>query len=285
MNSGKRLRMFFYLLISLSILSSVIHAQSLLWRISGNNLDAPSYLYGTIHVKDKRAFEFKDSVLLAFEKCDITALEVDLSQENILKLSQRMIIPDNGTLQDLFTPEEYNIIKMVVEETTGMDISFFSRIKPIGILSLVLNFQFAYDVDMSVDEYFYSKANEMDKKLIGIETLDEQLDILENIPNNFIIDYFKDIDNAKEDLEQIIVLYQEADLEKLFKIMQKDKSMLMLQKDLVTDGNIKMAGRISELIQEQSAFIAVGAGHLPGKKGIISLLIDEGYRVEPVGMD
>ena len=281
MNSNKTARIFLYILIFL-ILDIGSQAQSLLWKISGNHLDADSYLYGTIHVKDKRAFEFMDSVLPAFEKCDITALEVDLSQENILELSQRMIIPDNGTLHDLFTPEEYDIIKTVVEETTGMDVSFFDRLKPIAILSLILNFQFANDVDVSVDEYFYSKANDSGKKIIGIETFEEQLEVLDSIPNSFIIDYFKDIDSAKDDLEEIIELYRKADLEKLFKVMQRDKSMVMLQKDMVTDRNIKMAGRISELIREQSAFIAVGAGHLPGKKGIIRLLKEEGYKVEPV---
>lgn len=285
MNQYRKLRALIIIPIFLAIISINTDGQSLLWKISGEDLDAPSYLYGTIHVKDKRAFEFKDSVMPAFEKCNVTALEVDLSQENIIKLAQRMVIPDGGTLQDLFTPEEYNIIKSVVKEATGMDMTFFNQLKPIAILSLVLNFQYAHDVDMSVDEFFYSKAKEMNKKVVGIETFDEQLEILESIPNSFIIDYFKNIDQAGEDLEQIIILYQSANLKKLSRLMQKDKSMVMLQEDLVISRNIIMAERISELIYEQPAFIAVGAGHLPGKKGIIKLLINEGYRVVPVGVN
>jgi uncharacterized protein YbaP (TraB family) len=125
----------------------------------------------------------------------------------------------------------------------------------------------------------------MNKKIIGIETFEEQLGTLESIPNSFIIDYFKNIDKAGEDLEQIISLYQSAELKKLFKLMQKDKSMVMLKEDLVISRNMIMAERILELIREQPAFIAIGAGHLPGKKGVIELLINEGYKVVPVGMN
>lgn len=281
----KPYRKYYFLLYFLVFLNIYIlkgHGQSLLWRISSEDLKSSSYLYGTIHVKDKRAFEFNDSVLSAFEKCNATALEVDLSAENIVQVAQKMILPDGLTLDSLFTPEEYQIIKSVVEEATGMDISLFNRLKPISLLSLVLNFKFANDMDVSVDEYFYKKAKEHDKQVIGIETIDEQLEVLENIPTEFVVEFFKNIEQAEEDFEQIIILYRSAELGKLLKLMQKDKAMVMLQEDLLVNRNIKMTARISKLIHEQSTFIAVGAGHLPGKKGIISLLTEAGYNLEPV---
>jgi uncharacterized protein YbaP (TraB family) len=261
---------------------SDLSAQSMLWKITGNDLKAASYLYGTIHVKDKRVFVFNDSVLAAFEKCEAVALEVDLSTENLIMLSQKMILPGDQTLKDLFTDEEYELIKMVVEKVSGLDIGLFDRLQPITLLSLVMNYQFANDVDISVDEYFYRKAKELGKEVIGIETIEEQLGIMDSIPYEYIIDYFRNIDKAQEDIENIISLYRSAQLDELLEMMQKDKSMVMISKNLLTDRNIRMAERIQPMINGQSTFIAVGAGHLPGKEGIINLLSGEGYIVEPV---
>jgi uncharacterized protein YbaP (TraB family) len=261
---------------------SDLAAQSLLWKITGNDLKEASYIYGTIHIKDKRVFTFNDSVSAAFEKCKAVALEVDLSTENLILLSQKMILPGDQTLKDLFTYEEYGLIKTVVENVSGMDIGLFDRLKPITLLSLVMNYQFANDVDVSVDEYFYTKSKELDKEVIGIETIEEQLEIMDSIPYEYIIDYFRNIDKAQEDIENIISLYQSAKLEELLEMMQEDKSMVMISKNLLTDRNIRMAERIQPIINRQSAFIAIGAGHLPGKEGIINLLSGEGYIVEPL---
>jgi uncharacterized protein YbaP (TraB family) len=271
------------LLLFCSILClSDLAAQSMLWKITGNDLKAASYIYGTIHIKDKRVFVFNDSVSAAFEKCEAVALEVDLSTENLVLLSQKMILPGDQTLKDLFTDEEYELIKTVVEKVSGLDIGLFDRLKPITLLSLVMNYQFANDVDVSVDEYFYRKAKELDKEVIGIETIEEQLGIMDSIPYEYIIDYFRNIDKAQEDIENIISLYRAEQLDELLEMMQKDKSMVMISKNLLTDRNIRMAERIQPIINGQSTFIAIGAGHLPGKEGIINLLSGKGYMVEPV---
>ncbi len=270
------------LFISAEVCLFKVYAQSLLWKIHREDTETVSYLYGTIHVKDQRVFEFGDSVLKVFEKCDAFAIEVDLNIENLAILSKKMILPDDQSLKDLFSEEEYQLIKIVVEDITGVDISLFNKLKPIAILSLVMNFQFANDVSLSVDEYFYRKAIAENKEVIGIETIDEQLEILEAIPNDYIIDYFRNVDQAKEDMELIIQLYRTAELEKMLEMMQKDKSMVMIQKNLLTDRNVRMAERIQTMINKQQIFIAVGAGHLPGREGIISLLKDAGYNIEPV---
>src|SRR5690242_17546253 len=50
---------------------------SVLWQISGNNLSSPSYLFGTIHITDKRVFNFQDSVLSKLKQCEVTAFELN----------------------------------------------------------------------------------------------------------------------------------------------------------------------------------------------------------------
>src|SRR5262245_19223249 len=62
--------------------SQINNQSSLLWRISGNGLNKPSYLFGTMHVYDKKAFNFKDSLYDFLEKADGFALEFDPDSSN-----------------------------------------------------------------------------------------------------------------------------------------------------------------------------------------------------------
>jgi hypothetical protein len=158
-------------------------------------------------------------------------------------------------------------------------------LKPFALLSFALNSQLASEMEVTVDEWFYQGAQQRGKKISGLETMEEQMEILEKIPNEYIIDYFENIHKGKEDLETIITLYCRADLNQLLKLMQKDRVMATLEQQLITCRNKKMADRIIPLINSQPTFIALGAGHLPGQKGIIRLLEKKGYSLSPVRLN
>lgn len=262
-----------------------LNAQSLLWKISGNGLESPSYLYGTIHIKDKRVFAFDENLLKALEACPGFAMEILLNTENINLIAQRMVLPEGESLQNIFSPEDYQLIKTAIEKETGMEMSFIDRLKPFALLSIILNTQMAGDMEVTVDEWFYKSALEKGKKVAGLETIDEQMDILEDIPNEYIVDFFRNINKGKKDLEAIIALYCQADLNKLLKLMQKDDVMATLEKQLIISRNKKMADRIVPLITDQPTFIALGAGHIPGKQGIVRLLEKKGYTLRPVKLN
>jgi uncharacterized protein YbaP (TraB family) len=257
-------------------------AQSLLWRIDAGTLKSPSYIYGTIHIKDKRVFQFDNNVNEAMEGCSAFAMEVDLDKDNMAGFAQCLMLPEGKTLQDIFKPEDYSLIKSIIEKETGMSMSLFDRMKPCVLLSLGLNSQIAGDMELTIDEYLYHQALKEGKRIIGLETVEEQMEMLEKIPNAYIIDYFKNFNKGAEDLEQIIMLYSRADLDHLLHLMQEDKAMAALEKQLITKRNKKMVSGIIPLIKEQSSFIAVGAGHLPGKKGILRLLEKKGCTLTPV---
>lgn len=266
----------------LLILSLTVRAQSLLWKIDGGKLNSPSYVFGTIHIKDKRVFQFDPRVFEALDSCRVFALEVDLDPANMAGFAQQLVLPDGKTLRDVFIPEDYALVKGVIEKETGMDISLFDRMKPYVLLSLGLNSQIAGDMEVAVDEFLYRRARQDGKKVIGLETFEEQMQMLEEIPYGYIVDYFRNFQKGAEDLEEIIRLYCRADLGRLLNLMQEDKTMASLEKKMITKRNKKMAGRMLPLIREQSAFIAIGAGHLPGKKGILRLLERRGFSVSPV---
>ncbi|HVZ39017.1 MAG TPA: TraB/GumN family protein [Candidatus Kapabacteria bacterium] len=68
---------------------------TLLWEISGNGLEKPSYLYGTIHVRKREAFRLNDSVLPALRSCAVFASELEfdtLARQFI----EEYLIPEDG---------------------------------------------------------------------------------------------------------------------------------------------------------------------------------------------
>ena len=254
---------------------------ALLWKISGDQLSSSSYIFGTIHLKDKSVFQFSDSVLPRLEACEVYAPEMDLAPEKIAPLYSKLLLPEDSTLTDIFTPDEYRMIGDVLKKKTGMDISFFNKMRPIALMMLAMNSQLPDEEKFTFDEFLYLKAIAQHKTIEGIETPEEQFDLLGEITKEDILDYFRH-PGQKEDMEKMVVLYRQGKLDSLLTEMQNDTLNIDFQKNFITTRNYRMAFRIDTLIQRHTAFIAIGAGHLPGKEGVIGLLEKKGYRVKPV---
>ncbi|MBN2275734.1 MAG: TraB/GumN family protein [Bacteroidales bacterium] len=269
----------------LILLSSSADAQSLLWKIEADDHTSPSYIYGTIHIKDKRVFQFDEEVNEALKACSLFAMEVDLNPEKMTGFAQQLMLPEGQTLQNIFEPDDYELIKTIIESETGMDMSWFDHMKPFALLSMAMNSQIHGEMEMTIDEFFYHQATKEGKKIIGLETIEEQLDMLEKIPPRYIVDYFRNFHQGMEDIEEIIRLYCLADLDKLLVLMQEDKAMATMEKQMITTRNQRMTERIIPLLKDRPTFIAIGAGHLPGKKGVLKLLEKKGYALTPVMTD
>ena len=90
------------------------------------------------------------------------------------------------------------------------------------------------------------------------------------------------MDKQSEELNSMIEAYKNNDLKKLYQAILKNKEFKDYKELLLDKRNENWIPKIEEIIKEQSAFIAVGAGHLPSKHGVIDLLKAKGYEVTPV---
>ena len=266
----------------LLLVCSVKAQNALLWKIFDDKSQNISYIYGTIHLKDKRVFTYTDTILSYLDSCDKLILELDLNPMNLFQYSDLMMLPADTTLHDLFKPDDLVVIKEVVKNITGMDFTTFEKLKPVVLLSFLMQYQLGGDMNFTLDEYLYQKGVEKSKEIIGLETVTEQFTLLETIPLDIIVDYLKNPGDEDEELELMICDYLESNIDELLHIMQKDETMISLKEEFLDDRNRKMADKIDELLNESRILVAVGAGHLPGEYGIINLLIQKEYDVEPV---
>lgn len=258
-------------------------AKTLLWKISGNGLDAPSYLFGTMHVADKRAHKFKKSVLEAFEGVDAYAMELDPAAVNPMDLLEKMKLKE-GKLQDLFTEEEWNRLDAHFESKFNTSISSFNDFTPFYVQTMMMQAQFGSSAGEAVDIYFYNQAKKMGKAVYGLETMDEQLSAITALPQEdqkqMLLDGLDE--DFKSSSEKMLKTYKKGDLDKLLEMSEDESLGDEFENALIVGRNHTMAERIQPIIKKQSAFIGVGALHLPGEEGIIELLKKAGYQVEPI---
>jgi uncharacterized protein YbaP (TraB family) len=261
---------------------------NLLWKIEGNGLSNPSYLFGTMHVRDARAFEFSDSVMIALDQCKNFALEIHpdtmvmdmfngLFNEDGEKTGERM--------KDLLTKEEYRKLDEKFISEYGYSIDKL-RIKNPFVIRTMLNRSRTKGTDKStfVDAYLLSVAKSRDKQICGLEKTKDQLDFFNAISN----------EEFKEELRQVIYSDQEKNSEKLEKLIgvysKGNVSGIMkeISFDHTTDSvmikrNRVMANSMDRIMKTGSLFTAVGVAHLPGDEGVVQLLRNKGYKVQEVG--
>ena len=258
--------------------------KTLLWKISGNGLSTPSYLYGTIHMGDKKILNFKKPVMPAFESCEVYAMELDPGNIDPMAILDNMKLKE-GTLQDLFTEEEWTTLDTYFREKFKTPLSTFNEFSPFYVQTMIMQAQMGSKAGQAVDLHFYDQARKRRMEVVGIETLEEQLATVNNLPaedqKQMVLDAVDE--DYKASMEQMVKLYRKGDLEGLQAMSDdEEENSEEFEETLVIDRNKIMAERIIPLIKEAPTFVGVGALHLPGEEGLIQLLRDAGYSVDPV---
>lgn len=251
----------------------------LLWRISGHGLSQPSYVFGTMHVKDKRVFHFSDSLMLAIQKSKAFALEVhpDSLMTGLFNIMQKG--DSSLNLRKLLNEKEYAEVAKKFEEKNGYKMR--DDINPLLAESMLKNDKSKPgDYDSFLDAYLYGIARTMDKNIYGLENTSQQLkkeigssnDIKERLLN------LLGEGEGEDDSEEMIQIYSTGNLDNIWNYVQQyDLTNL----ELIARNKVMVASIINDS-RNGSLFAAVGAAHLPGEDGIISLLRKQGYTVEPV---
>lgn len=285
-------------LLLVSLLSLFSAAQTgentLLWKISGNGLEKPSYLYGTIHMICAEDAILSVNLKKALRDCDELYLEVDLdNMMEILTMMGQMKMRGDTTLRDLLTEEEYKRVR-----------DYFSRkgsILPFQLLETYKPLLAASTLEQSEEEIgceemaimeqvIMQEAKAYRKKVSGLESMAYQAGVIDSIPYRLqarqllaYIDSASTGDGSNRQIEELFAAYKSQDLRKLESIMvQADAGLAGFTEILLYHRNENWVRKLRDLMPGRSLVIAVGAGHLPGERGLIDLLRKAGYTVTPV---
>lgn len=266
--------------------------QALLWRISGNGLERPGYIYGTVHSKDERAYTYVAAVKDAMQEVNTVAGELDLdaSRKGAASLMSKMLMPDDQRLEDLYKKKDWAKVDAYLKTELGFMAMMVQRMKPFFVMATLTEKAMGGKREMVLDEYLMKHAKSNAHRTIGLETLDEQLSAMDVLSLKeqaaMLLDHVKG-NSAHEVLESMLDAYAEQDIDALMNISQKSGSMPeKMERALLTDRNVVMAHRLDSVLRaDGSTMLLVGAAHLPGDAGMLHLLRAKGYSTEAVAIE
>ncbi len=263
-------------------LSPTTKGQSLLWEISGNGLEKSSYLFGTVHLSDQRVFNFNDSVFAKIDECDAFTMEIEATPENMKEIGNSIFLEDGKTIDQMLSTEDYANLKIFFKNKLDLNLDGLKIFTPMSIVSMTTSKLVKSDMNTFVDNFLYQYAQSKNKKTFSVEPLQLQIDLMKNVPAEYLLDVANEWDTYQGITDNLIAAYAKEDMEALIKIMFSDSGFKKMEDEFIWDRNITMADSIDLFVNRQSTFVAIGTGHLPLKGGVIDLLRKKGYEVNPI---
>ncbi|MFN8344021.1 MAG: TraB/GumN family protein [Spirosomataceae bacterium] len=275
--------------IALCLFTFFSHAQekALLWEISGKGLTKPSYLFGTIHLICPKDYFMTDSTKAAFDKAEQVYLELDMDDPTMMaKMMKTAMFSDGKKLKDYLKPEDITVLNDFLKQKTGMSLDMMNGMKPFTVMSML--YMSLLDCQpQSYEMNFTQMATKAKKEMLGLETVEFQMGVFDQIPYEkqaaLLADMVRKKDASAKEFGELVALYKAQDVEGLFKAMDESEWDFNGYEDLLlSNRNAAWVPVMEKAMQTKPTFFAVGAGHLGGKKGVLNLLKKQGYAIKPV---
>lgn len=261
--------------------------EGVFWKIQNKESKQISYMFGTIHMIDKDKYVFPKVVSKRLDKSEIVILELnDLdNQSNAMEL---MMLP-KGRMTDLLNKSQRDSLYAYTEENFGLDSALFE--KTMGKFKPFFFMQLPYASVMmeseSYDMNIYKQCKKSNIPILGLETIEEQIGFFDNLSDNLksdlIMQIVRDTSDIAQSWEETQNLYLDQKISDLLNQSSGSINMLQFMEETLTaDRNTKWISTLTKEMKNKSVFVAVGAAHLPGEKGLIQLLRQNGYDVSRV---
>ncbi len=269
----------------------VVNAQpasdhTLLWEISGNGISSPSYLYGTIHIICEEDFNVREKLKEKFKASQKIYLEIDMDDPSMNMKMMQLSMLQGKKLSDIFSDSDYHKLNIFFRDTIGMPLTLLNTMKPFVLFSILTLKTLPCSAQESYEMTFVKMAKEQNKEVLGLETIEEQMKIFDDMPDSvqvqMVMRYVNEFDEQRKEFAKMVEDYKRQDLDALYQSIMSSPDIAGSEEVLLFNRNERWIPIIEEAIQKGSVFFAVGAGHLPGANGIIALLRKKGYTVQGV---
>jgi uncharacterized protein YbaP (TraB family) len=281
-----------FLLLLVIFCGSTSYAQkqtsnSLLWEISGNGLQQPSYLFGTIHMICKEDFILSETAKQKFNSSKQVYLELDMDDPQLqMTMMQQLQLPSNESLKNKFDESDFKALDSFLMKELNMNLAVFDQFKPMMVMSLLAQRVLSCAEMESYEMNFVKMATEQKKELLGLEKVEDQLAVFDAIPDSLeirsIMNMVNDFDAQKKEFNRMSTIYKSQDLEALYQLIAESPEMMGSQELLLDRRNRNWIPVMDSAMKKTSTFFAVGAGHLGGNQGVLELLRKQGYSVKPI---
>jgi uncharacterized protein YbaP (TraB family) len=264
-------------------------ASSILYKISGNGLTKPSYLFGTFHVVCPADLVPSSTLNTYIAETDQMIMEINLSDPSELRsITETFNMPEGKSLRDFLKPDQLGKVDAMVATYLGQPAEVSHSRKPVVLMMMIV--ASAKSMGCSPDSYEFSllmTAAGRKMPIIGLETVSEQMRMLDAKPlaEQARELYEMSLDPQKwiQQLRDLSSAYRLRDSDKLYRLSAEQmKEQKTFSKQLLDDRNTRWIPKLDSALKAKPAFIAVGAAHLGGEKGLVKLLRARGYQVTAI---
>lgn len=275
-----------WLLVACSTFAQKPVEKSLLWKIEGKGLAKPSYLYGTIHVMCPDEIVVTPTLKSLFNSTQQLYLELDMDDlKSMAGMFFGLMMNDGSSLKTLLPKEDYDSLAVIYRNLTGTGLGAMSRMKPILLMSTIYPALLGCKPE-GWEEVFMRMAGSNKAEILGLEKMEDQIAVLDSIPYSVQAEMFRktlfNLDSTKASFRQMLEIYKQQDIQQMAALSSNDEDFGNYDEIMLRKRNSNWIAVMAAAAKKKPTFFAVGAAHLGGDDGVISLLRRKGYKVTPV---
>ncbi|MBK8503963.1 MAG: TraB/GumN family protein [Saprospiraceae bacterium] len=244
----------------------------------------PSFIFGTMHVRSTVAHQFLDGILPFIRKTDVLAAEMNLNEFDQVRMLKGTRLPEGTSLELLMGEKKFSKTRRSLKRSFGIDLMAFQFRHPFLVSASISESLLVLDQLESLDQEIWNQALASQKICVGLESFDDQLNIMQEISleksARQIYEIGRNPGRFRRNLLKMINYYSNQDVDNLYKSSRKQ--LQGLRKKLLFQRNEKMTDHFISLLTENTVFAAVGAAHLAGEKGMLRLVKKKGFKLKPI---
>ncbi len=262
------------------------NSQSLLFEVGGTGMQHPVYVFGTAHAIPSSKFFIEDIVIEKLEKSKKLIFEIDVSDPNLMLEMVPLMTMQGKTINDLLTPEEFEVVNRFYIDSLKIPFGFMANIKPLLVSSMMIPHLIGEEM-ASYEDFLKNKAKSLEIPIGGLETVEQQMGYIDRVSvedqARMLYEQVNEVGQTRTMMKQMFEKYHKNDAQLLYEFVSAHTASIREFGDyLLAERNQNWVPLIIRLGAEQPTFVAVGAGHLGGKKGVINLLRQAGFTVKPL---
>lgn len=266
-----------------------------LWKVEGGN--SPLYLLGSIHFLKSSDYPLAVPMETAYQNAQVVVFETDMaaleSPATQIKFLTKGRLPEGGKLSDELSPEVYEKL-MEHAEKAGLPGMILDALKPSMAVMMIVALEIqkmGFDPDYGVDQHFFERAQQDEKTIVPLETVDFQIGLITDFTKEegelLVETTLEEFQTFTEEFSELVAAWKVGDTGTLDEILNEAKQGApTIMKRFLTDRNARWVPQIEKLARgDKATTVIVGAAHLLGEKSVVELLQKKGFKVTQIAQE
>ncbi len=289
-STGLIFALFLFLINPQSISAQNYKENALLWKISGNDLKEPSYVFAIVKFIPGDEYFFPEEIEEVFNSCGILSTETLLDHHAKHELNKAAHLDHGQTLENIMSEDDYKKLEDMFINRFGVSkLKFdlvYKKFKPIMISTTITRLALGEPMKYYEPE-LVSRAQSRGMITMGLETVEREVEALESFKLedqvSALSHSINNFDEQLEDYQQIVAAFKEENLHKMLEYtLHPVENNEEFRDNFIVNRNREWIPKMVEYMHMAPTFFAIGASHVADESGVLHLLELQGYKVEPI---